>query len=103
MPESRPARPSERLSALKEHLLAHKLFTELSDTSALVTDPQDELWSGSGEVPSVRVVCRERPTDGDELWFFDADGTPLAPHDQMFNAVTEIKGRLAAQRDGDRR
>ncbi|MFC5182827.1 hypothetical protein [Actinomadura harenae] len=100
VPNDWSPRPSERLAALAQHLLAHKLFTDLSNTSALITDSQDEPWSGSGEVPSVRVVCRERPADGDRLWFFTADGAPLAPHDQVFNAVTEIKGRLARQRAG---
>ncbi|MEV5574765.1 hypothetical protein AB0L06_32410 [Spirillospora sp. NPDC052269] len=76
------------LSALAAHLRGLKMAVQENDTNVLVADSE---CSGV----EVRVLCRPRPSDWDRLWYWDAEGAPLAEAEHAHDAVTEIRRRLA--------
>ncbi|REE97142.1 hypothetical protein [Thermomonospora umbrina] len=80
--------PEARLAALAAHLKAHRLDVELNGRGLLVRDPGTSAESGL-------ITCRRRTDDGGDLWFFTADGEPLAPADRVTDAVVGVKARLA--------
>ncbi|MFC5184355.1 hypothetical protein [Actinomadura harenae] len=85
-----PLARRDRLVALDANLRGLGLTTGLSNTSVLVLAPDR---AGA----EVRIVCRERPSDGDALWFWDdASGAPLAEAHRVTDAVVAIRGLLAA-------
>ncbi|WP_026415495.1 hypothetical protein [Actinomadura oligospora] len=76
------------LGVLAGCLRERQLSVEASDAIVLVADPDRPQ-------AEVRVVCCERPGDGDRLWFWDASGTPLASAECAHYAVGEIRRLLA--------
>lgn len=80
-----------RLRALAEGLEPQGYETELVNGQLLVAEP------GPPEV-TVTVLCRPRASDAGRLWFLHHDHEPIVEADQMMNAVTAIKGRLAEAR-----
>jgi hypothetical protein len=41
-----------------------------------------------------RVTCSPRPSDGDRLWFWDAERKPIAEAEHVIDAAVTVNGRL---------
>ncbi|MEV4258807.1 hypothetical protein AB0J52_37080, partial [Spirillospora sp. NPDC049652] len=74
---SSPARA--HLAALGACLRGQRLRAEKAETGILVSDP-------ARPDVGMLVACRERPSDGDRMWFWGPGGVPLAEADHVTRA-----------------
>ncbi len=73
---------ASRLGALREALRGHGITAEPDGPHRL-------------KIGTHLVTCRPRAADACRLWYVALPVEPLAPADQMMNAITAIKGLLA--------
>lgn len=84
---------TDPLGLLAMRLSAGGLVAELTARGLRVTSPQVE---GCGaEAAGVVVTCRPRPEDGNAPWFYTNWQGPIAPIDNVTDAVVAIRGYLA--------
>ncbi len=89
-----PIRARTRLAALSANLRGKRFQVE-PGTPGIVVHHPDQPKVG------IRVECRERPSDNDELWFWH-EGEPLIEADHTDDAALAILARLnklAAEED----
>jgi hypothetical protein len=87
-----------RLAALGAHLSAHGLTVELTSRGLRVKNPEVRGCCPENPTLSDLIGCRARADDGGRLWFFTGWAEPIAPADQVTEAVVTIKGYLSDRR-----
>lgn len=96
-----------RLEALAEPLRVHGFTVELTVRGLVVKSPQvgvccpgaEACCSQAGQ-PGLAdtITCRPNADDGGRPWFFTSWQKPIAPADQITDAVVAVKGYLSGGR-----
>lgn len=86
--------PQTQLAALGAHLSARHLSVDLTADGLEIEDPEARGCCAEPAHAHDVIRCRPRRDDGDSLWFFDGQGQPIAPADQIIDATVYVLGYL---------
>ncbi|MBO2455379.1 hypothetical protein J4573_50460 [Actinomadura barringtoniae] len=75
------------MAALAAHLKGRELVVQEHPDGVVVRNPHHRELADT-------VTCRERPDDGDRLWFFTSWNDPIAEADRITDAGVTIAGYL---------
>ncbi|GAA4059327.1 hypothetical protein [Actinomadura miaoliensis] len=88
---------TDPLGLLAMQLSAGDLLVKPTARGLRVTEPQVDGCRAEGAAAGVVVTCRPRLEDGGALWFYTSRQEPIAPADNVTDAVVAIRGYLARQ------
>ena len=82
------------MAVLGAHLSAHGLKVDLTVDGLKVTNPHVRGCCAEVAHASDTITCRQRPEDSGRRWLFTSWREPIAPADDITDAVVYVLGYL---------